>query len=201
MAGRTGYTALSNSSPMAGPTQINAVSSWFDTLVGEERATVAALPSSGNWVGRTIYVRADRSQRVWSGSGWEIVGRIRSTDYMIGATDGRVINPGTDFNLGFISKTLPLGGDALVTASVNIWNNGNNAAGQLSILLGTTIVRSRRWHTHAKATGQMTGYTVAADFAVPASSSGQAIQFVVASDSNSGAGVEVWDAEMKVSIL
>jgi hypothetical protein len=201
MAGRTGYTALTNASPMAGPSQITGVYSFFDSLIGEERNTVALLPSSGNWVGRTIYVRADRTPRVWNGTGWESIGRLRSTDYATGATDGKTLNPGTEYNITFIGKTLPLGGDAMVTASVNIWNNGVNAAGNLSILLGTAIVHSRRWHTHSKASAQMVPSTIAADFVVPASSTGQAIQFLVSSDSSSAGGVELWDAEMKVSIL
>lgn len=43
------------------------------SLIGETVATVAALPASGNWTGRTITVTADGLQRVWLGS-WVVPG-------------------------------------------------------------------------------------------------------------------------------
>lgn len=54
MAGRTGYTAITNASAMLGPAQITGVYEHFDDLVGESVASAASLPSSGNWVGRTV---------------------------------------------------------------------------------------------------------------------------------------------------
>lgn len=55
MTGRTDYTEVTNGSPMLGPEQITAVYEHFDPLVGESVAAVASLPSSGNWVGRTVF--------------------------------------------------------------------------------------------------------------------------------------------------
>ena len=54
MAGRTGYTAVDNSSPMLGPDQITDVYKHYDALVGESRPTAADLPATGNWLGRQI---------------------------------------------------------------------------------------------------------------------------------------------------
>lgn len=54
MAGRTGYTPITNASPMLGPDQVTDVYEHFDPLVGESRATAAGLPATGNWLGRQI---------------------------------------------------------------------------------------------------------------------------------------------------
>lgn len=64
MTGRTNYTGVSNGdAPNFGP-DITDVYEHFDPLIGESVANVAALPASGNWVGRSIYVDADKSVRV-----------------------------------------------------------------------------------------------------------------------------------------
>lgn len=49
-----GYTLLDNSSPMAGPEQINKAERFVEDLIGESVATAANLPQSGNWLNRTI---------------------------------------------------------------------------------------------------------------------------------------------------
>lgn len=54
MTGRTGYTAPTNASAANFATDLANVYAWFDALVGESKANAAALPSSGNWVGRLI---------------------------------------------------------------------------------------------------------------------------------------------------
>lgn len=54
MAGRTGYTPITNADPMLGPEQITEVYEHFDPLIGESRASAGALPTSGNWLGRII---------------------------------------------------------------------------------------------------------------------------------------------------
>lgn len=56
MTGRTGYTEFDNGLPPEGPDQMNTIFEHFDPLIGESVATASALPSSGNWVGRTIHV-------------------------------------------------------------------------------------------------------------------------------------------------
>jgi hypothetical protein len=71
MAGRTGYTPITNASPMQGPAQITKVYEWFDPLIGESRPTVSALPTTGNFLGRTIYVADQRTPYVWDGTTWQ----------------------------------------------------------------------------------------------------------------------------------
>ena len=61
MAGRTSYTPT----PAAYDPQVHmdAIYAHFDALTGETRANAAALPVSGNWVGRTIM--AEDTKVVW----------------------------------------------------------------------------------------------------------------------------------------
>jgi hypothetical protein len=42
----------------------------FDPLVGETRSTVAGLPGSGNWIGRTIYVQETKTVYVCTALPW-----------------------------------------------------------------------------------------------------------------------------------
>lgn len=51
---------------------LNAALNLIETSV----ANVASLPTSGNWVGRTILVTADNGQRVWTGSAWFPMGGL-----------------------------------------------------------------------------------------------------------------------------
>lgn len=69
MAGRTGYTPIVNADPF-GFDQINNIAAWFDGKTGESVANVAALPSSGNWDGRTVTAVAEGVQFVWLTNTW-----------------------------------------------------------------------------------------------------------------------------------
>lgn len=73
MAGRTGYTAITNASAMQGPAQMTDIYKHFDALVGESRATVAELPITGNWAGRVIYCLDDKTLRLWDGAQWVVI--------------------------------------------------------------------------------------------------------------------------------
>lgn len=53
MTGRTNYTAVDNAAEF-GFDQINAGFDHFDQIVGGSVANAGALPSTGNWVGRTV---------------------------------------------------------------------------------------------------------------------------------------------------
>lgn len=71
MAGNTGYTPVSNADPMQGPAQITDVYEHFDPLIGERRANAGALPTSGNWPGRTIFVEDIKCPHTWNGATWQ----------------------------------------------------------------------------------------------------------------------------------
>lgn len=90
MAGRTNYVELKNTDPMNGPAQINAVAAHFDALAGEARANLAALPTTGNWPGRTIFVEDIDTQLVWAGSSWkypiEDTGWVTATNVNLSGT-------------------------------------------------------------------------------------------------------------------
>lgn len=92
MTGRTGYTGVANSDPMQGPAQIDDVYAWFDPLVGETEPTSASLPSTGNWIGRTIYVQDINTSRIWDGTEWAYEGLIAAV---------------TTFGPGFTSNPAP----------------------------------------------------------------------------------------------
>jgi hypothetical protein len=73
MTGRTGYTeetATEAFDPVGTP---NRIFSWFDALVGESVATASALPASGNWNGRTIFVVDVKAVYVWATSWSRVV--------------------------------------------------------------------------------------------------------------------------------
>jgi hypothetical protein len=65
-----GFTQIANSDAPNGPAQINGAELFVENLIGESVANVAALPSTGNWVGRSIFVVALAETRVWNGSTW-----------------------------------------------------------------------------------------------------------------------------------
>lgn len=51
-------------------------------LIGPSVATVGALPTSGNWTGRTIFVLSNKTPYVWDGTQWS------STQRLFGRTNG-----------------------------------------------------------------------------------------------------------------
>jgi len=65
-----GFTQIANTDPPNGPSQINSAELFVENLIGEHVSTVSALPSTGNWVGRSIFVTALTEYRVWNGSAW-----------------------------------------------------------------------------------------------------------------------------------
>jgi hypothetical protein len=65
-----GFTQLAGTDAPNGPSQINAAELFVENLIGENVSTVSALPSSGNWVGRSIFVTGIGEFRVWNGSAW-----------------------------------------------------------------------------------------------------------------------------------
>jgi hypothetical protein len=79
MTGRTNYTGVSNGDVPDFGTDITDVYEHFDPLVGESAATVGALPSTGNWTGRTVWVVAESAHYVWTGSTWDDQGAPEST--------------------------------------------------------------------------------------------------------------------------
>lgn len=89
MAGRTGYTPITNASAMLGPDQITAVYEHFDPLVDGSRLDSTGLPSTGNWQGRTLFLEDTKTVVVWNGSAW-----IRFDTQWIAYTPTRVNNSG-----------------------------------------------------------------------------------------------------------
>jgi len=71
MAGKTGYTPISNGSPMEGPEQITDVYEHFDDLIDQVKANIAALPISGNWLGRRIIANDTKIVYRWNGAAWK----------------------------------------------------------------------------------------------------------------------------------
>lgn len=89
MAGRTGYTPITNASAMLGPEQITAVYEHFDPLVDGSRLDATGLPSTGNWQGRTLFLEDTKTVVVWDGAAW-----IRFDTQWISYTPTRVNNSG-----------------------------------------------------------------------------------------------------------
>lgn len=89
MAGRTGYTPITNASAMLGPAQITAVYEHFDPLVDGSRLDSTGLPSTGNWQGRTLFLEDTKTVVVWNGAAW-----IRFDTQWISYTPTRVNNSG-----------------------------------------------------------------------------------------------------------
>jgi len=81
MTGRTGYTGVTNDDPPYGPEQITDVYEHFDPLIGETAATASALPASGNWTGRTVYVQDTAAHYVWNGSAWKRLDAATTTAF------------------------------------------------------------------------------------------------------------------------
>lgn len=196
-----GYTQLANSAPFNGPAQINAAEAFVEGLVDATVATSGQLPTTGNWVGRTYYVSGDRSTWRYTGQGWAKLGRFQSVDYATGATTGAVLAPGGGEQHAGVVKTPNFGGDVFVSGSIHIWLPGGSAAGALSIRYGGTVLRSRRWHSHNKPTPQWLTVVVNADFSMSPTATASSINLYLSSDSTSGVSVEVWDAELKLTVI
>lgn len=71
MTGRTGYTPTP--AEFDPQTHIDDVYEHFDPLIGESVPTATALPASGNWDGRTVYVIDAKSHYVYDSTGWRIL--------------------------------------------------------------------------------------------------------------------------------
>jgi hypothetical protein len=80
MTGRTGYTNPTNDNTFAPPADMTAVYEHFDPLIGETVATAADLPSSGNWVGRTITVVDTGFVYIWFSAGWKFMAGSAAAD-------------------------------------------------------------------------------------------------------------------------
>jgi len=65
----TGYNAIS--------TALNTALDNLKTEIHNDEyvATIAGLPTSGNWAGRRMYVNEDTTTRIWDGSAWHIIGQ------------------------------------------------------------------------------------------------------------------------------
>lgn len=131
---------------------------------------------------------------------WLPLLRPISTDYVAGVTPGAILSAGSTSSLASVSKTLPGGGTASVVGSVNMaYNPGVTTAGSIQIVLGSTVIRNRRFHSHSKSFGSWIETVVSADFPIPASLSSQTVLLRAVVDGSVDA-FEVWDAELKVSI-
>lgn len=73
MSGKTGYTAISNGdAPNFGP-DITSIAEHFDPLVGESVADAASLPSSDNWVNRTVMAEDTEVVYQRKSASWRVV--------------------------------------------------------------------------------------------------------------------------------
>jgi hypothetical protein len=59
-----GFTQVAGTDAPNGPDQINAAELFVENLIGESKPTASALPTSGNWVGRTVWVVDENNFRV-----------------------------------------------------------------------------------------------------------------------------------------
>lgn len=85
-----GYTELTNASSMSGPEQINDAERFVEDLIGESKPTAANLPTSGNWIGRTITAADTGALYLWGASGWVRVWASGSTPYAMAAGVGSI---------------------------------------------------------------------------------------------------------------
>lgn len=90
MTGRTNYTAPTADLLPDGPAQITAVYVKFDALIGESVANAAALPTTNNFVGRTISTQDTQDYYLCTdatGTGtWKLVIRARHPWCKLGLT-------------------------------------------------------------------------------------------------------------------
>jgi hypothetical protein len=72
------------------PADIKAVYDHFGDAAKYKVATAGALPATGNWVGRTAFVEADKTLRVVTAlpSTWEIVGSPETTETVVTFSSG-----------------------------------------------------------------------------------------------------------------
>ena len=78
MAGKTGYTPVTNGDSADFAADITGVYEHFDPLVGETAPDVASLPAGlgAGGKGRQIWVEDVQRLYVWSGSAWVIVSTV-----------------------------------------------------------------------------------------------------------------------------
>lgn len=74
MTGRTNYTGPTNGSSFDVPGDIADVYAHFDGLLDKSVANPAALPGSGNWNGRQVFVESNKLLYQHDGTGWVVVG-------------------------------------------------------------------------------------------------------------------------------
>lgn len=76
-----GYTQLANDGQMKGPEQINAAELFVENLIGENVATAANLPASGNWEGRHVLVTG-AGDYVWTAGAWKATWLVPDTGWI-----------------------------------------------------------------------------------------------------------------------
>lgn len=108
--------------------------------IGESVANFGALPASGSWPGRTIFVRENKKLYIWDGTSWYLRDRINGAQF-VGSTSGTgivTINHGlgavpawvqiTGFNSGAVPTTRNIIVSATSDTQIQVYvTNGGNA--------------------------------------------------------------------------
>lgn len=77
MGGRTGYPDFDNNINFGGPEFFTAIEDHFDGIVDPSLPTASALPASGNWPGRTIFVEDTKRTYQWNATdGWVMLFQV-----------------------------------------------------------------------------------------------------------------------------
>jgi hypothetical protein len=114
MADVTGGTPPTNASPFAVPADMTDIYDHFGDAAMFKVATVAALPASGNWAGRQLYVEADDGIYRWTGSAWRRNGLLAAE-----ATRS------TEFELGSAGVATAVPFDAVMSTLSGMWSGAN----------------------------------------------------------------------------
>lgn len=162
-----GFTYVQNSDPMNGPAQINQAELFAETLVGENVASYANLPTSGNWYNRIIMTRDTKWVWVWTGS-WTVLnptGMVRRWT--------RVVNTSGNNNLQIAQFSVPAIGVASrvvfgVSGAIGFSKTTGTFGIDCTVTKGTLYKPDDNTNTITVPSAQWAGYSYLAQLDLPA---------------------------------
>lgn len=122
-----GLPLVDDSMPIA-PIQglINPIAAALDAALTDLQTTehnaqsvaaVGNLPTSGNWYGRSVYVRSDKLMRVWNGSSWDYDGpKWTGVSYIAGTS-----SPGFGNDIAFLDTGVEVTLSGTIAKNSNWW--------------------------------------------------------------------------------
>jgi hypothetical protein len=196
-----GFTQIDASNPPNGPAQINGAELFVENLIGEHVATSSDLPSSGNWVGRHIWVDDDGFDYVCTAlpSAWVALSPATLAAF---AVNPNMILSTTNTALTGFSKTVNnmRAVPVIIRATVQLNNSGSGADRDATLRIyedDTAIGTARRFAVPWLSPGSIS----MAVLTVPHTPTAGSHTYKVFGYASINSAVSVFDSDLTISLV